>query len=427
MNEEEFESKPLPAAQSTNVSGAYFAPGSSAEHEQGVLYQGDYQHDSDGTAVAIRLHARALRSAGVPVLLKPFSNSVLTNNGTFEPLHVAGISDHVRKEVGDMPTMSIGKLYPSIKHFVVHKQEEIPKRIMRGSLGPLDDPEIYMRAVETVYGSTVLYSVWERDWIPLGISKELKRIRDNWVPCEQNVSMLDACGVPNAYAMPHPYDPESPLIHLTRRRHMQSKRFYWIGRWEPRKNPVMILEAFCSAFTPDDDVHLTMKFHGAWKDYPTFEETVQSIVKRGAWTEAQISEKVTPIRGFLREDKIVKLHFENNIYLAPSCGEAWCLPAFEAKVAGNQVIHTPYGGTADFCDERDLELSYDLAPTHPSYGWEGAKWAQVDLTEFSNLLEAAQPQTFVRSKDFEDRFSLAAVGLRMRDRLKSVFGSKIRW
>lgn len=416
-------------ASSTNVTEAYFAPGSAADHPHGLLYQGDYQHEADGTAIAIRLHARALHAQGVPMLLKPFSGVVLSPRGVYEPLHVAGIPERVQEEVGDLPRTSISQLFPLIRHMVVHKTEDISNRLMRGAVGSLESPELLLKARQAIYGNSVLYSVWERDRISHVMARELRRLGDNWVPCEQNAQMLRKSGVDNVFVVPHPYDPASPLVLLTRRKPYPDKRFYFIGRWEPRKNPVKILRAFAEAFSPGEPAKLTMKFHGNWADYPTFEETVGAICREGKWTKAQLLDHVTDIRGILRPDQIVKLHFDNNIYLAPSSGEAWCLPAFEAKLAGNLVIHTPYGGTADFCEDRDLALPFSMEEVPPSYGWSvGSQWACIDEHHLAGLIKQLQlPGEFVRSQSFQERFSLQSVGTLMLSRLRAVYGGRIHW
>jgi len=422
---EEVDGNPSEGTDIENISGAYFAQGTAAAHERGVLYQGDYQNEADGTGIAIRLHAKALAGSGVPVLLKSASGLVMTSKGVYEPLHIAGISDRVREDVGNLPNSSISKLYPAIRHFVVHKSEDISRRVMRGATGGLDDPETLIKLRKAAYGGTVLYSVWERDRVDAATVRELNRMGDNWVPCEQNAEMLRSCGVQRVSVVPHPFDTDSPLLKLTRRKPMEERRFYFIGRWEPRKNPVEILWAFCKTFRPGDQVHLTMKYHGAWVGYPSFQQTLEDILQEHPkWTKETLLQHVTPIEGHLRPDQILKLHFENNIYLGPSCGEAWCLPAFEAKIAGNMVIHTPYGGTADFCDEGDAALSYEMEEVPETYGWpKGSKWARPSQQELERiLLGCSAPKSYARSPRFTSSYNSIAVGAQMRDRLIEIFG-----
>jgi glycosyltransferase involved in cell wall biosynthesis len=413
-----------------DASIAHFAPGSAADFDQGVLYKGDFQHPNDGTAIAIRGHARALADVGVPVLLKPHSAQVLTSSGRYEPLHFAGIPDSVRAEVGKLTTASIGRLHPVIQHFVIHKAEDISSRLLRGAVGPLDDPENILQARVAIYDNTVVYSVWERDRLDEATIRELRQVRDVWVPCEMNAEMLIKNGLrpEQVFVVPHPYPSDSPLLHLYRRAPYPEKRFYFIGRWEPRKNPALLLETFCRAFEPGGSESLVMKYHGAWQDYPTFAETVRKIVAEGKWTERQIHEQVTAIEGFLRPDQILKLHYDNNIYAGPSEGEAFCLPAFEAKLAGNLVIHTPFGGTADFCDRTDLPVAFKMGPVPPSYGWpRGSQWADVDGEHLCYTLQRCKPpESFKASRHFLDRHSSERVGMRMAGRLRERFEG-IRW
>lgn len=430
MNHEDVDLTPTEEEQSKDTSQAYFAPGTSAQHDQGVLYKGDFQHPNDGTAIAIRRHARAL-AAHVPVLVKPHSAQVLTDRGRSEPLHFAGVPEAVQAEVGDLTTTSIGRLHPIIHHFVIHKGEDISTRLMRGAVGPLDDPEHIFQARVGIYKSTVIYSVWERDRLDDVTVRELSQVRDIWVPCEQNAEMLLRSGLSKeqVFVVPHPYLPDSPLLHLQRRKPFEQRRFYFIGRWEPRKNPVLLLKTFCEVFSPGDQETLVMKYHGGWQDYPSFDHTVEEIVAQGKWSKEQLLAQVTPIEGFLRADQIVKLHFENNIYVGPSSGEAFCLPAFEAKLAGNRVIHTPYGGTADFCDPlSDLPLHFEMGDVPDSYGWpRGAQWAHVDPAYLADCLRTVQASTsFLATPSFLEKHSLLRVGEQMRDRLRARFEG-LRW
>jgi len=413
----------------SDFSKPYFAPGSEAENARGVLYQGEYQNEADGTGVAVRLHARALADQGVPLLLKPFSRLVLTPKGVYEPMHVVGIPESVRKEIGDtgkgdgLANTSISKCFPTIKHFVAHKAENISKRLMRGAVGSLDRPDIVMKARKAIYSGTVFFSVWERDRIDGAMVRELNRMGDNWVPCEQNAEMLRSCGVKNVAVIPHPFDPKNPLCKLTLRKKGSTRRFYNIGRWEPRKNQKALLWAFFGSRSPGCSDHLTLKFHGSWEGYQTPDEILDDICEGTSWTREEMAKSLTLIDKQLRVDQILKLHYENNIYVAPSSGEAWCLPAFEAKVAGNTVIHTPYGGTADFCDDSDIALEFEMVDVPASYGWTpGSQWARPLPSFLAKALNEVKIPEHSRSKEFEEKFNMEHVGALMHSRLREMFG-----
>ena len=147
----------------------HFLPGTDAEHPFGVLYQGEYETEHDGTARAVRLHARALAATGLPVLIKSFSHSIVSADGVVEPVHNVGLSDRVvtetlnpykpaieateRRQIlsalapGAMPPpwilgrtaslrmSSIGQLVPSIKHLVVRSVEQLQNQLLFPFLG----------------------------------------------------------------------------------------------------------------------------------------------------------------------------------------------------------------------------------------------------------------------------------------------------
>jgi hypothetical protein len=64
---------------------------------------------------------------------------------------------------------------------------------------------------------------------------------------------------------------------------------------------------------------------------------------------------------------------------------------FDAKIAGNRMILTGYGGQRDFSGERDPLIPYEMVDVPPEYGWEqGAKWAKNDqaMTPEDELYDA---------------------------------------
>jgi len=411
-----------------NITENYFAPSVAAKHPYGVLYQGEFETPTDGTARAVRLHARALAATGVPLLLRSFSSVVVNADGVIEPVYAAGMPPEVTAEVGPLLDTDIAEFLPVIKHVVIRSPEHLRQILMPRGAIPLEnvtEEQIKMR--DGIYGNTIVYSVWERDRIDEGIARHLARVKQCWVPCEQNRQLLIGAGVPeqNVHVVPHPYEPGA-IERLCHRRpagaHGGWKRFYSIGRWEPRKGLEKLLLAFVLAFKPDDKVSLTIKYSGSglWQDYPTPEAAVcDAIIDAGpecAWSIEQLRSRVTLIGGRVNESQITKLHFENNIYVSASHGEAFNFGAFDAKRAGNAMVYVPWGGVVDFAEASDIAVPHVMKPAHTSYRWEhGALWADcsaVDLAE--GLRRARIPEAFQAPTSFSERFSMQAVGERMR-------------
>lgn len=428
-----------------------FAPGQAAEHPYGVLYQGEYETEHDGTARAVRAHARALAGAGVPVLLQSFSHTVVSAEGVAEPVTAVGLSPQVVVETlhpsrdkimrraallalrgGEIPAWitergaslrmtDIGETAVVIKHMVVRDADQLQASILpRGVLA--GDPAVLLRLRDAVYRATILFSVWERDRVDAKVARHLQRVGECWVPCEQNRTALIESGVPAAqvHVVPHPYDPDTPLLKLRQRKPQTKKKFYSIGRWEPRKGYHELLTAFVRAFRPGEAALTIKTSAGTWPDYAGPEEVLAQLARRhaGVWSRAELARDVRVIREVLRDDEMLKLHFEHTVYVAASHGEAWCLPAFDAKLAGNALVHVPWGGTADFAADTDMSVPYQLAPTvPPSYRWEpGARWADYEVDALAAALQAVALVPFELAPALA-RFTSAAVGEQMRARV----------
>lgn len=422
----------------------YSAPSRPGEHPFAVLYQGEYETPWDGTAVAVRMNARALKAAGVPVLLRSFSG--LTINAAGFPSSVAfeGVPAVVKEEIGDLDETTAQSFFPIVRHLVVRNAEHLRQAVIpRGAVPYGQDitSEVAMR--EHLYSSTIVYSVWERDRVDPAIVKILSRCAECWVPSEQNRRMLINSGVlpERVVIVPHAYDP-ADSIHKLRRRIPSPgwKRFYTIGRWEPRKGQVRLLQAFLRAFKPTDQATLTIKYTGGnWTDYATPDQALQRALgmpeaRANGWTFNNIATRVSLVEGRLPRSEILKLHYMNNLYVSAAHGEAWCLPAFEAALAGNRLVYVPSGGVEDFATYEDeaVELWQSrhededarLESVPASYGWEAdAKWFAVPVDHLANALrEVKAPPSYNRTS--LTRYSMEKVGALMRERLQKIASTR---
>lgn len=410
--------RPMEAGEAT----AYFAPGEAAEHQYGLIYQGEWETEWDGTAVAVRLHARALAATGLPVLLKSFSGLVTNAEGVPEPVVAVGVPEPVKAEIGGLPETSIGQVALSIRHLVVKDAGTLERYVMpRHVVHP--DPTRLLALREAIYQSTVTYTVWERHRIAPAVAAILNRCAQAWVPCRQNAEALIGSGVraERVHVVPHPYEPSDPICQLVRRKPVADRRFYAIGRWEPRKGFHELLGAFLAAFRPGDPVRLTIKSTpGEWRGYPTAEASLAHwLGVYDYWTPAQVAEQVhVDLRRYPRS-RVLKLHFDHNIYVLPSHGEAWGLPAFEAKLAGNRLVHVPFGGSADYADLSDVTVPWTLGPVHPSYKWQrDGEWADYQVAALAEALHKTEaPAEYLRPAHYERVFGFSAVGRQMADLL----------
>jgi len=419
---------------------AYFVEPRKPDHEYAVMYQGEFETPWDGTAVAVRAHARALAQAGVPVLLRSFTGTTVDEHGNPRPAHSVDPDPKVEREVGALQLTTAKHYFPVIKHLVVRDAEHLKRAVI--PQGAVDkDFEKLAEMRRQIFASTIVYSVWERDRVDPGIVKILSRVAECWVPCWANHRMLAASGVPEhkLFVVPHPFDPVDPILKLQRRRPDPAwRKFYSIGRWEPRKGYDTLVSAFLSAFTPLDRAILTIKYTGGkWPGYPTPEETLDRCeqdlaLQSKGWTREKIRERVKLVEGRFPRQAILELHYRNNIYVSSSHGEAWNLPAFEACLAGNQVVYVPSGGVDDFVGNGHVAVApCGSAPVPKSYGWESdARWVSYGPHELAVALDKATAPTthdVEVTKGIDLRgYSLEAVGAFMKQRVIAVSCSH-RW
>lgn len=405
----------------------HFGGGAEAEHPLGVQYQGPFESATDGSARAVRLHARALSDAGLPVLLQSFTNSFIGPDGV--RIGAEAMDEDVKKETHDLRHRDVGALGVRIKHMVVSSAEMLRQTIVPGSVAMEQDIERAVALRSMLYRTTILYSVWERTTIDRGIAAIMQRIGECWVPCRQNQRLLREHGIERVHVIPHPFDVKSDMAKLTGRRASTDgeKRFYAIGLWQPRKHFHETIGGFLLAFRPGARATLTIKHKETHlPGYPTARESVEEWLKdprvldRG-WRAENLEKHLWLPEKTWSDSQILKLHFDSNVYVCASRGEAFCLPAFDAKVAGNRMLLVGFGGAVDFSGPGDTLIPYELEPVPALYGWEpDARWAVTTVDSIAAAMRKVEaPAEFSRHPGLSS-FTMEAVGKAMRGRVESV-------
>ena len=399
----------------------YVAPGESATLPLAVTYQADWHARADGMARHARAQALALAASGVPVVLES-----IANGGGFLD---SDIDPDVLGEMQRLRSLTTERAVLAIRHAVLHTAD-FTRSLLLPKAARLVDAE----TADTLCKHTIIYTSWERDHVPSAIADVLRRAGQVWVPCRANADAFFAAGI-RAQVVPYPYVPGTWTSSLAfpyatgSTRVPDGKRFYTIGKWEPRKDQLRLLRAFLLAFTPRDKASLVIKTSafnrwvardGSW-EYPdldaAFAEMAQdSRIRGNGWNNSTLPKRVKIINEKISEEKILELHASNNIYVSASHGEAWDLPAFDAVSAGNRLVHVGYGGSRDYALPDDVSVPFWMAPAHPAYEWEPeAGWAEYHDDALVDALRRAEPRPErIHPLEFGWRFSASAVGEEMR-------------
>lgn len=392
--------------------------------EKGVIYSADWRKFGDGMARHARAQVSALAQAGVPVVLQSISSEGMFLDSEVRP--------EVRAEVGHLASMTVGSALLAVRQAVFHNADFVRNLVVPagGRLGSIEDEN-------RVFESTVLYTSIERDSVADVLIEVFERCAEIWVPCKQNADALISSGMPSdkVVVVPFPYDPTVGVSRIPAPRGTErapdGKRFYSIGKWEPRKEHARILLAFLCAFTPKDKASLLLKVHGwgEWEGYPSVEQAlVQAAedprVRGNGWNGSNVRKRVRVITDKVSDEEIVRFHAENNIYVSASHGEAWDIPAFEAKCAGNRLVHVGFGGSSDYADADDIKIPFTLEQVHSAYGWEASRWAEYKFEDLVEAMRAATPpKRRSHPASFNGKYSYHAVGELMKARLSRLVGA----
>jgi glycosyltransferase involved in cell wall biosynthesis len=276
-----------------------------------------------------------------------------------------------------------------------------------------------------VYENTIVYTSWERTTVSRELIEILNRVAQVWVPCVRNFDAFERSGMdPKKLAViPCPYDPPTHLpSQIPAPRGSETvpdgKRFYSIGKWEPRKAYHGLIGAFLQAYSPSDRASLYIKTSpwSTWDGYPTPTASLRHWMERmtDRWTPALIEQRVRVTTSRLGADALNDVHRQNNIYVSASHGEAWDLPAFDAMAAGNTLVHVGYGGTEEYAMGLNV-VPWFYGPVHPDYGWEPeAEWAEYTEEHLVQALRrATAPTRRLHPPWFSRQYSHEAVGKRM--------------
>lgn len=394
------------------------APGRPADFSHGIFYHAEWKKLNDGIARHSRENARALASVGIPTMLRSISDQGMTLDSE--------VRDEVWDDAGSLVRASLTEATFGIHHFIAHNADLL-KAVVCPAGGRLAGFE-FERAV---YKASIVYTSWERTTVNKDLVNVLNRCGEVWVPCKANAQVFLNAGVRRVGVIPAAYDPSRVKA---REDVPEGRRFYQVGKWEPRKNQHALIGAFLHAFKPKEKVSLLIKTTpwGEWKDYPqppeslAFWETDAGVAANG-WTPELIKKRVVVTDRLISEADMDELHRRNNIYVSAAHGEAWELGAFAGKCAGNRLVYVPWAGPEEFAEASDVRVcgaEQHLSPAHPGYGWEpDAQWTRVTLEDLTAALRQAKPpERRVHPPSFPGRFGHQAVGRAMVKRLMELDG-----
>ena len=336
-----------------------------------VFFRTPWERLDDGWSIAARAYARVMEMGGLNVCLSSWSP------------YQGAVDETVLADVGHMaktPTVWDAHVFSC-------------------TLGPGAAMAPIMKNMRDNQGPQAYHCVFERQYIEPELVDALNLLDGVWAQCSANRDVLVNHGVKNVTLIHHPWFDDDPHLNLEPPR--QCKRFYWIGRSEPRKAPDRLVRAFVRAFKPGEaelTLKLSMYLHpGA---YPPVQQALAAELPINGWTRENWQQHIHIIHDRLSRDGMVRLHADHDVYVSASRGEGLDLPAFAAKLAGRQLVLTDSGGPRDFVNDGDVLVpACGLVPASPEYPWgDGATYFDHRLEDLVAALQSVRGKRPVGSR-----------------------------
>lgn len=152
--------------------------------------------------------------------------------------------------------------------------------------------------------------------------------------------------------------------------------FYTVCELTRRKNIEGLLRAFYGEFRPDEPVRLLIKcsLPEGGKEAAEHAVATECLNVRRLTGLADDDYRVATVGRWMTDDEIMGLHAGCDTYVAPSFGEGWNLPAFDAMAMGRTPIVTATGGHLKWLTDETGWL-IDGRP-EPAYG-EGRRYGDL--------------------------------------------------
>ena len=185
----------------------------------------------------------------------------------------------------------------------------------------------------------IVFFLWELDKIPSKFVSYLKKFDTIWVPSNFIFQTLREHGFDNVELVKHPIALPSLTPEFFNVTGTLKILFYFdYDSYPKRKNPEAAVHAFKQAFPNGEDVSLTIKTRGT------------NDQGRRSWLAKQTSNdpRINVIDTLLSRNEISALIESHHVFLSLHRSEGLGLGCAEALAAGNAVIATDYGGSAEF-------------------------------------------------------------------------------
>jgi glycosyltransferase involved in cell wall biosynthesis len=292
-------------------------------------------------------------------------------------------------------------------------------------------------------GKHASFFFWETDRLPAAVSgcdwqEVLSNLDEIWAPSTFIAEVLKSSGVTAPICQISPpvdtdiYSPgprRLPAVELPAGFDPSWTVILYVGTWDPRKRPDLLIRCFSRAFSEKDNALLLVKSY-VTGDASRDREILNTWVSQSRESAAH----VRFIPEVLSSGKMADLFRFSTAFASASRGEGYCLPAVQAMSAGKPVIAPNWSAFRDYVT---VPVDYRLESipsevTLPGYSSD-QQWAAVDegdLTRKLRWIHENRDNARLLGKKARDwvleNASMPVIGKRLRDRIQALCSKNVR-
>lgn len=259
-------------------------------------------------------------------------------------------------------------------------------------------------------------TMFETDRLPAGWAAACNQMDEIWVPSTFNRHTFSQAGVDPARLQVIPFGIDTGAYDpgLVRPMEIAGRRgfaFLSTFQWSKRKGWDVLLKAYLSAFTAQDDVCLVLRTYPDRIKTPPIGERIERYVCALGYDPRSIP-PIILLEDFIPEQQMPALYAATDAYVLPTRGEGWGIPFMEAMAMGLPVIATRWSAHLDFMNDDNSYLVdiKGLVPVDPEqteenpYYTSDQRWAEPSVDHTAALMRRV----------YENREEAKAKGARAR-------------
>ena len=260
-------------------------------------------------------------------------------------------------------------------------------------------------ALEPVPGASVNIgrTMFETDSVPAGWIARCNQMDAVWVPSQFNLETFSAAGVRREKLQVVPETVDEDLFNpatVCPMKLVQPADYNFLAVFEfiRRKGWDVLLRAYLTEFTADDDVCLHLRCHLAddveGKQAGELRARLDAFARTLGLDPARLP-RIELLGMPLATRDLPALYAAADCLVAPSRGEGWGRPQHEAMMMGLPVIATNWSGNTEFMTpETACLLNYELVKveaTDPGFEhYQGHRWAEPSCTHLREWMRRLQ-------------------------------------